>query len=189
MRHTFTDLPAVGFGGSAFGRLALLRALNEWKDGASEIGGNNRGKYVAKYLNSFVAEGNSWCAAFVSWCYSTDKGEIPFPYSMGALSLRNIFRKNGWLHFDDPKAQYLPGIVSLQPGDYICFERGTRMDWVGHAALCHHKEGNLLHTVEGNRSSKVEGFSYDLTQELNIIAVGRVPDTATLAPIRSGKVG
>lgn len=189
MKHQFKELPLAGYGGSAFGRYALIRALNEWKAGAGEIGGNNMGIFVAKYLNRFAAQGNSWCAAYISWCYSNDSGLCPFQYSLGALALRNIFRKNKWLYFDDSKAELMPLLICPQPGDYICLDRGTKDDSLGHAALCHHREGNLLYTVEGNRSDKVEGFIYNLEEPNRIIACGRVPDTAELIPIHQNNKG
>lgn len=44
-------------------------AIGEAANDARELGGNNRGKFVRKYLaSSGFGEGAPWCAAFVYWC-------------------------------------------------------------------------------------------------------------------------
>ena len=80
----FTQMPAIEEGGSDLGRKALELAISEMNAGAREIGGNNQGPYVEKYLNSIAPAGSSWCAALVSWCFSQVDGEMPFSYPLGA---------------------------------------------------------------------------------------------------------
>lgn len=49
--------------------LALQYALREAARGVHEVGGNNRGPDVRKYLKIVgLGEGYAWCDAFVSWC-------------------------------------------------------------------------------------------------------------------------
>ncbi len=79
----FTKMPAASFGGTTAGRAALKVAIDEILAGAGEIGGNNKGKFVKKYLQpTGLPEGNSWCAAFVSWCFLQASGgdmkKMPF---------------------------------------------------------------------------------------------------------------
>ncbi len=44
----------------------LRVALAELDAGAREVGGNNRGEWVRKYMG---VEGLPWCAGFATWCY------------------------------------------------------------------------------------------------------------------------
>ncbi len=73
-------MPEIELGGSKAGRRALATAIEELKDGAGEIGGNNRGPHVKKYLNDLAPEGQPWCAGFVSYCFSKNaEGTCRFP--------------------------------------------------------------------------------------------------------------
>src|SRR5204863_1081301 len=88
----FTRMPPGTAGGSTIGRAALAAAIGELEAGAGEVGGNNAGPFVRKYLQVVdVDEGNSWCAAFVSWCYLQGcggvVGRMPFPCCPGARGL------------------------------------------------------------------------------------------------------
>jgi len=61
-------IPAPSFGGSTIGRPALQFAIEELNAGAGEV--NYNGPWVKKYLQPVgLSEGNSWCAAFISWCF------------------------------------------------------------------------------------------------------------------------
>jgi hypothetical protein len=46
----YLQLPSADKGGSAIGRAALAAAIGELRAGAREVGGNNRGPRVKKYL-------------------------------------------------------------------------------------------------------------------------------------------
>ena len=63
----YLQMPPEEVQGSRRGRAALSTAIGELKANAGEIGGNNRGPFVKKYLNGMVSEANSWCAGFVSY--------------------------------------------------------------------------------------------------------------------------
>ena len=83
-----------------------------------EVGSNNSGVYVNRYLNALAPDGSPWCAGFASWCYMnacTHVGldTIPFAYSVSALNIYNQFKANGWLVDYD----------YLEPGDLIFFTR------------------------------------------------------------------
>lgn len=88
----YTEMPEIALGGSQRGRAALQTAINELKAGAGEIGGNNMGPFVKKYLHGIVPEGNPWCAGFVSYCFSQNPAGIPFPYTFSARIFYAFFK-------------------------------------------------------------------------------------------------
>lgn len=97
----FTQMPPSEAGGSAIGRAALSAAIRELKAGAGEVGGNNRGPWVKKYLApAGLPEGNPWCASFVTWCFLAASGNnldtMPFPYSAGARAMLKKFQGKDW---------------------------------------------------------------------------------------------
>ncbi len=165
----YRELPPWECGGTERGRAALAVAIEELKAGAGEIGGNNAGPFVRKYLNEMAPEGSSWCAAFVSWCYSQHPAGIPFPYTLGARALLAEFRKRGWAHA--PGSGYTP-----QPGDIVVWWREKLAGWKGHVGLVHHLRDGMLYTIEGNRSPKVQGFSYVFSRMEKLLGFGTVPD-------------
>lgn len=165
----YRALPPLEFGGTRRGRAALAAAIEELKAGAGEVGGNNRGPFVRKYLNGLAPEGSSWCAAFVSWCYAQHPEGIPFPYSLSARGLLAELKKRGWTHA--PGSGYLP-----RPGDLVIWWREKLEGWKGHAGLVHHLRDGMLYTIEGNRSPKVQGFSYVFSRMEKLLGFGSVPD-------------
>ncbi len=119
-------MPDQTLGGSTIGRSALLASIDELKNGAGEIGGNNKGKWVKKYLQPVgLGEGNPWCAAFLSWCFlqaaGGDKKKMPFRYSAGARDIFNQLKNNG-LSFKSDDTSFIP-----QPGDSPLRDRGDRL--------------------------------------------------------------
>jgi hypothetical protein len=162
-------MPQVESGGSQNGRRALGVAIDEMKAGAGEIGGNNRGPYVVKYLNGLAPEGSSWCAAFVSWCFAQDPTGIPFRYTVGARDLLSQLKKRGWAR--EPGAGYQP-----EPGDIVIWWRVRADGWQGHTGLVHQVRDGRLYTVEGNRLPQVRGFSYVLSRIDKRLGYGHVPD-------------
>jgi hypothetical protein len=170
----YTQMPAPEMQGSAAARAALSAAIAELKAGASEMGGNNCGPWVKKYLEpAGLPEGNSWCASFVSWCYlqgsEGDVGKMPFPYCPGARALLNEFKDKGWAH--GPQSGYQP-----EPGDVVVWWRVKLSGWQGHVGLVHQLNDGMLYTIEGNRSPRVQGFSYVFTRMEKLLGFGHVPD-------------
>jgi len=82
-----------------------------------EVGSNNSGVYVNRYLNGLAPDGSPWCAGLVSWCYmnGADHTEMlmPFKYSVSAIDIYNQFKKRNWI----VEYEY------LEPGDLIFFTR------------------------------------------------------------------
>jgi hypothetical protein len=167
------QLPPPGSGGSAKGRAALGVALDELRQGAGEVGGDNRGPWVTKYLApSGLAEGNAWCAAFVSWCFlraaDDQKPAMPFPYQVGARKLLRAFRDKGWAR--GPGDGYAP-----VPGDLAFWWREQRQGSLGHVGFVYEVKDGIVYTVEGNRSPKVAGFHHVLGRMEQLLGFGHVP--------------
>jgi peptidoglycan hydrolase-like protein with peptidoglycan-binding domain len=170
----WSQMPPPESGGSALGRAALSAAIGELNAGACEVGGNNCGPWVRKYLEpAGLPEGNSWCASFVSWCYMQatggDGGGMPFAYSPGARALLRQFKDKAWVH--GPQSGYKP-----QPGDVVVWWRVQLSGWQGHAGLVHQISNGILYTIEGNRSPRVQGFSYVFSRMDKLLGFGHVPN-------------
>lgn len=167
----YATLPARG--GSRRGRAALAAAIGELKANAREIGGDNRGPFVRKYLTpAGLDEGNSWCAGFVSWCFmqasSGGKATMPFACVASARSLLAEFRQQGWS--SAPGSGYVP-----VPGDVVVWWRVSLAGWLGHTGLVHSVQDGMLYTIEGNHSPRVQGFSYVLSRMEKLLGYGHVP--------------
>jgi hypothetical protein len=169
----YTMMPPSDAGGSTLGRSALHYAIEELKSGACEVGGNNRGPYVRKYLTpAGIEEGNSWCASFVSWCYlqacGGDKAAMPVPYCPGARALLQKYKDKGWAY--GPGSGYDP-----VPGDIVVWWREKLQGWMGHVGLVYQVKDGMLYTIEGNRSPNVQGFSYVMSRMDKLLGFGHVP--------------
>jgi hypothetical protein len=169
----FSIMPDAGLGGNAVGRGALQFAISELAAGAGEVGGNNRGPFVKKYLEpAGLPEGNSWCAGFISWCFlqasGGNKKAMPFKYNAGARNIYNQFKEKGW-NFDggDPNKQ-------PQPGDIVAWWRVSLPSGFGHIGIVHHVKDGFIYTLEGNKAANVAGFSYVKTRMDKVLGYGRV---------------
>ncbi len=163
----FDAMPARG--GSRRGRAALQTAIGELRAGAKEVGRNNDGPFIRRYLNGVVAPPANWCAGFVSWCFAQHPQGIPFQYSLGARNIRTQFRERGWLIEDAPP----------DPGDIIVWWRGQPDGWKGHIGLVHHSSNGIVYTIEGNKGAfpaRVRGFDYVFGRIEQLLGFGRVPD-------------
>ncbi len=167
----YSVLPARG--GGRIGRAALAVAIGELKANAGEIGGDNRGPFVRKYLTpAGLDEGNSWCAGFVSWCFLQASGgneaAMPFAYTASARTLLAEFKQRE--RASAPGSGYVP-----QPGDVVVWWRVSLAGWHGHTGLVHSVQDGMLYTIEGNRSPRVQGFSYVLSRMDKLLGFGHVP--------------
>ena len=165
----FMQMPPASLGGSARGRAALAVAIGELKAGAGEVGGNNRGRFVKKYLHGLVSEGNPWCAGFVSFCFSQNAPGMPFAYTVGARDVLRQFKGKGWAQ--PPSSDYVP-----VPGDVVVWWRESLPSGKGHVGLVHQLSNGFLYTIEGNKSPNVQGFSYVLSRMDKLLGFGHVPD-------------
>lgn len=164
----FTIMPPTSAGGSQAGRAALRAAIKELNLGAGEVGGNNRGLWVKKYHNGLASPGDAWCAAFVSWCYTHAPGGIPYNYSVGARDILRQFKQNDWANA--PESGYNP-----VPGDIVVWWRVKADGWQGHIGLVHQLKDGMLYTIEGNKSTKVQGFSYVFSRMEKLLGFGHIP--------------
>jgi len=171
IQPNFMQLPSIKYGGSAIGRAALAVAINELKSGAKEIGGANSGEWVKKYLNGLAPKGSSWCAAFVSYCFANSGFQIPFQYSVSARDLFNQLKSRSWSYNRESG-------ITPEPGDIVVWWRGAPDGWQGHTGIVHHFSNGCLYTIEGNRTLKVEGFTYRLNTMRKLLGLGRVPDSS-----------
>lgn len=166
-------MPPPEAGGSVLGRAALGTAIAELNAGACEIGGNNCGPWVKKYLApAGLPEGNSWCASFVSWCFlqasGGDKDAMPFAYCPGARALLRQFKDRGMGYA--PNSGYEP-----KPGDIVVWWREKLSGWLGHVGFVYGLKDGMLYTIEGNKSPKVQGFSYVFSRMDKLLGFGHVP--------------
>lgn len=171
----FYSVPKCG--GTAIGRVALEYAIKEMEDGAKEVGGNNQGPYVKKYLGREDANDLkwAWCAAFTSWCFKQASDELdvpmPFEYTLGA---QNIFHQLRDLDQSYEACDQNPP----QPGDVCVWNRGTDEDWRGHVGIVWGTINGIVYVVEGNVGrfpARVRVFDYTLKELENnrLIGFGR----------------
>ena len=159
------DMPP---GGSAAARGALAAAMAEMAAGHGEVGGNNLGPHVARYLNGIVAPPADWCAGFVSWCFRNSGQPMPFAYTLGARDVLKKLRAKGWGISPSDADPPLPG-------DVIVWWRGTPSGWQGHVGLVHSYANGIVRTIEGNKTPKVNSFTYTLASIDRLLGFGRVP--------------
>ncbi len=164
----FRQLPPPGAGGSERGLAALAGAISELNAGAGEVGGNNRGPFVRKYLNGLAPEGNPWCAGFVSFCFSQPGAGSPFRYTVGARDILREFQQKSWAQ--KPNAGYLP-----LPGDVVIWWRDQLSSTKGHIGIVYQLRDGFLYTIEGNKSPNVQGFSYVFSRMDKLLGFGHVP--------------
>lgn len=133
----------------ALTKKALEVAIEELNKGCGELGGNNRGPDVERYIAPAKAPQN-WCAGFAGWCYQEAARRLgvplPFKRSLGAKALGKNVAAVG---------RRFTKLDEARPGDLIIFDRGTTGSWMGHVGLVERVEVDLVHTVEGNSAPKV----------------------------------
>ncbi|MDB5538956.1 MAG: hypothetical protein JWQ89_683 [Devosia sp.] len=155
-------------GGSATARGALKAAIAELEAGHGEVGGNNKGPHVAKYLNGIIDPPAEWCAAFVSFCFKNSGQPMPYTYSLGARDVLKRMRDKGFGVKVDAANPPLPG-------DVIVWWRNAPDSWHGHVGLVHSYVDGLVHTIEGNKTPKVGKFTYTLGAIDKLLGFARVP--------------
>ncbi len=169
---TYDEAPPAEHGESQLGRVALRVAIGELKAGAGEVGGNNKGPWVRKYMEpAGLPDGYPWCAAFVSWCFlqavGGDRREMPFNYSAGARDIFNQLKRKGW-SFTGESGK------TPKPGDIVCWWRTSPTSSNGHIGFVHHCKDGFLYTIEGNKAANVAGFSYVKTRMDKLLGFARV---------------
>ncbi len=117
--------------------------------GVHEIGGNNRGPQVEKYLATIGLEpGDPWCAAFVCWCLKQAVEAIGTPTQVHfGASVKKLWDRNQALVLQAPE----PGCLALR--DEGLSSKGTR---VGHVmfVLDVLQDGQTLKVISGNTNAQ-----------------------------------
>lgn len=103
-------------------------------------GSNNYTKY-GKWIG---ANGDYWCASFVSWCFAKAFGESEGRTLLGCYSascevIRNKFKASG--RYDNT-----PKVGS------VIFFSGSRHSGANHIGIVYKVDNNYIYTVEGNTS-------------------------------------
>jgi len=168
----YDKLPPTEHGESPLGRAALRVAISELKAGAGEVGGNNKGPWVRKYMEpAGLSDGYPWCAAFVSWCFlqavGGDRRDMPFNYSAGARDIFNQLKNKGWSFTGESEKQ-------PKPGDIVCWWRTSLASGNGHIGIVHHCKDGFLYTIEGNKAANVAGFCYVKTRMDKLLGFARI---------------
>jgi lysozyme family protein len=128
---------------------------------------SNSGDRVDEYLASLgLSPGNSWCVAFLSWCFEQTAKRLgvpnPLPRTGRVVDLWNHFQKNQ-ATIPAEKAVQDPRLV--EPGMIFCLGSGKER---GHAGLVVGCANSALTTIEGNTSKGVR----QLTRAISGISLG-----------------
>lgn len=153
----------------AIGAQAVKIGEREISLRAGEVGGNNRGPFVTKYLApAGLTPPQPWCASFVSWCFQQAAKQLglpmPFAYCPGARRLFNSLVAEGWKVTGDP-----------EPGDLIFWSRGALSSGLGHVGIVEYAHDGMIQTIEGNHTADVARFKYHWQGMLRLLGFCRVP--------------
>jgi hypothetical protein len=130
---------------------------------------SNRGPEVEEYLHRVgVPPGNSWCCAFVFWCFDEAAKSVgisnPMVKTAGCLDHWNRAESEGAVRIANKDAVDSPSLV--HPGMVFIMDHGAGK---GHTGLIERVEGGLITTIEGNTdASKTRegGGVYRLTRKI-----------------------
>lgn len=115
------------------------------KDLASKTGNAGKSNYT-KYGKWIGANGDYWCASFLSWLFNEAFGAtmgkklLCGGFSAACETIRSQFKKKKQYHTSNPKK-----------GDVIFFS-GTRHSGANHIGLIYKVENGKVYTIEGNTS-------------------------------------
>jgi hypothetical protein len=168
---------------TSFGEMVIEVAREEMAQGAREIGGNNRGPFVERYLKPAGLSGPlPWCAAFVSWCVHEAARRLgvapPMPYLVSAKGIFRYGKARGWV------------VQEPQKGDLVVWSRGAPSGPFGHAGIVEWVGDQEWRTIEGNRTPKVANFRYKKGDFFRLLGFIRLPAPTPPKPsARSEKRG
>ncbi len=136
--------------GSKMVQDALRLAEEELAKGVYEFTGNNDNPEIDKYRNG-AANGQPWCASFVSWIYGAGQNSdnaATFGYDASVAGIRNKAESAGYYA---QKGSYTPqaGDLMIQQNNASHVGMVTSVDPDG-----------TIHTIEGNSSDKVQRCTY-----------------------------
>ena len=136
--------------GSKMVQDALELAQQELQKGVHETTGNNDGAEIDKYRNG-AANGQPWCASFVSWIYGAGQNSdnaATFGYDASVAGIRSKAQSAGYYA---AKGSYTP-----QAGDLMIQENNA-----SHVGVVTGVDADgTIHTIEGNSSDQVAQRTY-----------------------------
>lgn len=120
----------------------------------SQLGYTEGKNNDTKYGDWYGLPNQPWCAMFVSWC--ADQAGIS----------QDIIKKfaycpTGYNWFNS-KGEATRSHITPNKGDIIFFIWSQGNTVPDHVGLVEYVEGSTVHTIEGNRSDKVQRFSYSI---------------------------
>lgn len=172
--------------------IAVAFAEQEAAAGAREVGGNNTGPWVRKYLNARNPEKAThdkepWCCAFYCWCWleaaQTFGTKLAIPYTRSCGVLLGGMKERGWLQV---RAQVIsanaqralePHLFRVRPGDaaFWDFNGDGKAD---HVNMVHHMDPDgILYTLGGNEGAESSGAPVKLKQR------GRIQELTDLLAV------
>lgn len=111
----------------------------------------------------------NWCAAFAAYCRERAGMSAPGVGSArrGALALTRWVAKRGqWIVAPDEEIETSDLMTRTQPGDVICWRRGTE-SWTGHVATITAVADGMLHGIEGNVARSIRSFELSPVQAMD----------------------
>ena len=117
--------------------------------GVREIGSTNNGAEVNKYRFG-KADGNPWCASFVSWCYGAGQNgnnKKTFGYDASTQSIRRKAERAGF--YATKQSGYAP-----KPGDLAIWKYNNASGHVG--IISKINQDGSFEVIEGNCQNKVQ---------------------------------
>ena len=136
--------------GSKMVQDALKLAQQELEKGVYEYTGKNDSPEIDKYRNG-LANGDPWCASFVSWIYGAGQNSdnaATFGYDASVAGIRSDAQNAGYYA--------TVGTYTPQPGDLMIQENNA-----SHVGIVTGVDPDgTIHTIEGNSSNKVSQCTY-----------------------------
>jgi hypothetical protein len=126
------------------GERALVAARREFFDGAREIGGNNKGRYVKEYLRGTKYDSVAWCVAFATWCICTaNKRSLTHEaFKHERLSSSRLVKGA------NDSGNFMYSSMDARPGDIVVIA-GGKTGWK-HTTLLQKIKGVYAYVIEGN---------------------------------------
>lgn len=113
--------------GHATAEKVVMRAMYEIGNG--EVGGDNKGPDVARFMKGYQAP---WCAGFVS--YVLWESGMNIRYDVAAKKLCDQFKE----------------VETPREGDLVGYHRSDPKSWKGHVGIVRRVKDGYLETIEGN---------------------------------------
>lgn len=163
----FIDRPRVRMGVArcGLGKKVAMVAAGELAHRAREIGENNAGEWVEKYLAPLGLVSAPWCSGFASWCVqrAAEVEGVPMPFEYSGAA-RGILRQ-------------LEQVETPMCGDFAFWWRVSPNSWQGHVEIVTDYQDGVVWTIGGNRGSfpaPVRQFSYVVEREKRMLGFARL---------------